>query len=128
MKKRPPRVNTCILDGFQRIAKAVRVYLALLLIAPTEDESGNLKSHFFVVLVFVYSKGVVVRIKIPLEVARTTHMVSRGWGLGRKFWITRCSVLVLLPQRVGGGSRLLLRKFAAADVERLCQEPPLRRK
>ena len=51
-------------------------------LAPTEDESGNLKSHFFVVLVFVYSKGVLVRIKMPLEVARTTRMVSRGWGLG----------------------------------------------
>ena len=48
---------------------------------------------------FVYSKGVVVRIKMPLEVARTTRMVSRGWGLGRKFWITRCSILVLPPQR-----------------------------
>ena len=54
-------------------------------VAPTEDESVNLKSLFFIVLVFVYSKGVLVRIKMPLEVARTTRMVSRGWGLGRKF-------------------------------------------
>lgn len=54
-------------------------------VAPTEDESGNFKCIFFVVLVFVYSKGVVVRIKMPLEVARITCMVSRGWGLGRKF-------------------------------------------
>ena len=30
---------------------------------------------FWVVLVFVYSKGAVVRTKMPLEVARTTHMV-----------------------------------------------------
>ena len=56
-----------------------------MILAPTEDESVNLKSLFFIVLVFVYSKGVVVRIKMPLEVARTTRMVSRGWGLGRKF-------------------------------------------
>ena len=55
-------------------------------LAPTEDESVNLKYLFFVVLVFVYSKGVVVRIKMPLEVARITCMVSRGWGLGRKFY------------------------------------------
>ena len=54
-------------------------------VAPTEDESGNLKSHFFVVLVFVYYKGALVRIRMPLEVARTTRMVSRGWGLGQKF-------------------------------------------
>ena len=58
---------------------------SVLVVAPTEDESVNLKSLFFIVLVFVYSKGVLVRIKMPLEVARTTRMVSRGWGLGRKF-------------------------------------------
>ena len=35
-------------------------------IGATEDEKGNLKSPFFgVVLVFVYSKGAVVRINAP---------------------------------------------------------------
>ena len=45
---------------------------------PPEDDTANLKSLFFVVLVFVYSKGAVVRTQMPLEVARTTRMVS--WG------------------------------------------------
>ena len=51
-------------------------------IAPPEDKSRILNSHFFVVLVFVYFQGVVIRIKTHLEVVRTTHMVSQGWGLG----------------------------------------------
>ena len=46
-------------------------------LAPTEGEMPKTKGPFWVVLVFVYSKGVVVRIKMPLEVARTTL-----WSLG----------------------------------------------
>ena len=45
---------------------------------PLEDKKENLKSPFFVVLVCAYPKGAVVRTQMPLEVARTTHMVSRG--------------------------------------------------
>ena len=48
------------------------------MIDPPGDDTGNWKYLFFVVLVFVYSKGAVVRIHMPLEVARTTHIVSRG--------------------------------------------------
>ena len=40
--------------------------------------SREVEVPFFVVLVSVYIKGVVVRINMPLEVARTTRMVS--WG------------------------------------------------
>ena len=38
----------------------------------------KIKGLFWVVLVLIYSKGAVVRTQMPLEVARTTHMVS--WG------------------------------------------------
>ena len=47
-------------------------------IAPPEGEMPEIKGPFWVVLAFVYSKGAVVRTSMPLEVARTTHMVS--WG------------------------------------------------
>ena len=62
-----------------------------LLLAPTEDDSRNLKRVLAKTLVLVSSNGVVIRIKMPREVARTTCMAPRRWALGQKFSKPACS-------------------------------------
>jgi hypothetical protein len=60
-------------------------------IAPTEDDSRNLKRILAKTLVLVSFNCVVIRIKMPREVARTTCMAPRRWALGQKISKPACS-------------------------------------
>jgi hypothetical protein len=60
------------------------VRLCVGLVAPTEVTCEFLKSSFFVVAVFLWSNGVVIRINMHRKATRTPQMVSWGWGEGRK--------------------------------------------
>ena len=55
-------------------------------VAPTEVRCEFLKSSFFVVVAFLWSNRVIIRMRMHREATRNPHMAPWGWGEGRNFF------------------------------------------